>query len=481
MKPGKEWPWILHTAGFLLILASCRTLLPASPGASATPNTVVRNTPSRTPFTREPGYTRTPLSPSPTTAITKVAPSPSPTLTDTPFPTPTSTSTPTEIRAAIPGKLQLVYEENKTLYLWTPGETRELHSDPDLSSGMISPDGEWIVFLKRPDRYGHKVEIWVMPSGGGTPRPLFDHEDLVSITGKEHIRLWDIDWLSGENRLLFNTHEIIEGPPGYHSSDDLYLLDMTGKVTRLAKPGFGGVFFPSPDGKHVAVINRREISLLNPDTGGYRLLLECTRPQVGFDCDPIRNLTWDPDGRFFMISVIPQDLHYPSYSGEPEQVWRFHVTGEADLLAEVFPRGVSIAPDPQRFFAMELDSCIDATHKINLYELSDLNNKQPYFCTFGTPYWAPDSEHFIIQKNNRWHLGSIEDTTLEELDFLQNLSPVIGPHILPVMWIDETYFLVSLSNNGSCTLNLATLDGILTEIFSSSRDRCGYPRFSYKE
>jgi hypothetical protein len=94
-------------------------------------------------------------------------------------------------------------------------------------------------------------------------------------------------------------------------------------------------------------------------------------------------------------------------------------------------------------------------------------------CVWNLPRWLPDSEHFIYDLGlGNWQLGNIYDATSQPLDIL-NVST--DPNIQSsarLTWINAEYFLLLLRSSDACVLNIATLQGIVTEITRTSPDGC---------
>jgi hypothetical protein len=82
----------------------------------------------------------------------------------------------------------------------------------------------------------------------------------------------------------------------------------------------------------------------------------------------------------------------------------------------------------------------------------------------------PDSEHFIYDLGlGDWQLGNIYDATSQPLDIL-NVSA--DSNAQSSKWINAEYFLLLFRNSEACVLNIATLQGIVTEITRTSPDVC---------
>ena len=229
-----------------------------------------------------------------------------------------------------------------------------------MSDTLFSDDGHWILFRQRHislDGINPTFdELWVVRTDGSETKRLVGSDDLMAVTGKKVLMDY-FSWLPGEPKLLFNTEEIIDGPPGSSPLFDLYSVDLAGQITQLLKPGDAGRFVPSPDGVHVALATGTSIKVLDLDSGEQRTLLEFEPMKVPIDGGPrTPKMVWDPNGQFVLTSILPENLYYPDkYGGEPEQVWRLFVNGQVELVAQLQPvspnhAGINISPDLQYFF-----------------------------------------------------------------------------------------------------------------------------------
>lgn len=363
------------------------------------------------------------------------------------------------------------------LWIWKKNNLRLLIEKPNISAPVLSDDGQWLLFRQRHIAGSPSEEVWVIRTDGTELHRLLASDDLKVLTSEEALLLIDdINWLPNRHELLFNTEKLIEGPPGSLPLFDLYSLDLSGQITRLVDPGQGGAFVPSPTGTHVALVTNSSITTLNLESGEQRTLFEFE--PVGFPSDsglPTPEVIWDPEGRFVMTSILPQNVYYPEkYAGEPTQVWRLFVNGQVELvtqlqLAAPFT-GIVFSPNLQYFFYLD-NSCIDGMGMLYLHKLES-GEEHPLDCVWNLPQWLPDGEHFIYQLDWLWQLGSIIDNTNRPLDVL-NVPTDSNVRALPELaWINSEYFLLFLRSEDLCTLSVATLQGVVTEIASTPPDVC---------
>jgi len=388
---------------------------------------------------------------------------------------------------SLPDGLVVAYVVDDEIWLWKQNRAKLLVRQEHIFDPQLSDDGQWLTFRQEHISLReniHTEELWVIRTDGSELHRLLGPEDLASLAEAGTLLLADdIAWLPGRHELLFNTQELIEGPPGIRPVFDLHLLDLSGHITRLADPGRGGRFFSSPNGLHVAMATDTRIRILDLENQEQRTLLNFERFWLGTEGVPVPNVDWDPQSQFVVTSILPQKLHYPEeYAGEPTRVWRLFVNGQAELLAEIKPfvpvAGITFSPNLQYFFYLQ-DSCGDAMGMLSVRNLTS-EDASALFCVWKLPQWVPDDEHFIYNWDGVWRLGSVFDATGTDrpLDFLNvrtDPDVSVSPHLT---WMNDEYFLLRLSSEDICTLNVATLQGVVTEITRTVPDSCPRADFS---
>jgi len=417
--------------------------------------------------------TITPVVPTATVDIFPTTATP-PGPTTTPYP-----STPTFISASPPTDLVVAYVVEDALWVWKQNSSRLLLQRRNISAPVFSDDGQWILFQQRHISLDLIVppsdELWVVRADGSEIKRLVGSDDLLALTGKKVLMDY-FSWVPDHHKILFNTEELVDGPPGSLPFFDLYSVDLDGQVTQLLAPGDAGRFVSSPDGTHVALATGSRIKVFDLETGNQRTLLEFERVGVPIDGGPrTPKIVWDPNGQFVMTSILPKNLYYPEkYAGEPEKVWRLFLNGQVELVAELQPvsqnhAGIAISPDLQYFFYLN-GYCPDAMGMLYVRNLTSAE-EHPLHCVWNLPRWLPDSEHFIYNLGH-WQLGSIYDTTSQPLDVL-NVPADPNVRVPPQLtWINDEYFLLFLRSQNVCTLNIATLRGVVTEIVRAPLDHC---------
>jgi len=420
---------------------------------------------------------------------TLIVPASTSTITPAPLVTPqepestTYPPTPMFISSPLPDNLTVAYVIEDELWIWKQFTSQLLMKQQNISAPVFSDDGQWILFRQRhiqPDLNGPPIdELWVIRPDGSELQRLVGSDDLKVLNGDEvSLLINDIGWIPDRHEVLFNTDKVVDGPPGSWPNFDLYTLNLSRHVTQIAKPGQGGRFIRSPDGSHIALVSDSRIGLFNLKTNQQRTLLEFRPLEIPSELYYVPNVIWDPDGNFIMTSIPPHNVYYSSYNGEPEEVWRLFVGGQAEVIAQLRPqKEVAISPDTQHLFYIN-EYCdgrqrmLYAGRQRMLY-VRDLTSADDYplICGVGLPQWTPDSEHFIY-KQGYWQLGNIKTTVSLPLDFL-NVPTEPNVYVSPQLtWIDQKYFLLVLRGRDTCTLSVATLQGVVAEITSSPPDFC---------
>jgi len=126
-----------------------------------------------------------------------------------------------------------------------------LHAAP-VSSVTISPDGEWILFVRSTvnvdeDRY--ESHIWIVSSAGGEPR------QFTYSAGSDSNPLWSID-----GKKIYFLSNRSTGAKDEKKKNRLWVISASGGEARLIAEAKYGISSPvlSPDGKHVLFSSRIE-------------------------------------------------------------------------------------------------------------------------------------------------------------------------------------------------------------------------------
>lgn len=388
-------------------------------------------------------------------------------------------STPTFISASLPDNLTVAYVMEDELWIWDKGASQLLLQRQNISDPLFSDDGKWLLFRQRhisSDEITPATdELWIVRTDGGELVRLVGSDDLLGITGIG-ILIDYFDWLPGSQKILFSNEEIIEGPPGSRPLFDLYSVDLTGQTTQLLGPGDAGRFVPSPDGVHIALVTGSKIKIFDLENGKQQTLLDVEPAGVPIDGGPYtQKVDWDPNGQFLITSIPPENIYYPDkYAGEATQIWRLFVNGKVELVNEVqlvAPfTGIVYSPDFQYFVYLS-NSCIDGMGKVTVRNLTSAA-ENTFSCVWELPQWIPDSKHLVYEVDWLWQLGNIFENTNQPLDVLNVPTDPNVRASPPLMWVNNEYFLLVLRSEDTCTLSIATLQGIVTQIASTSSKVC---------
>jgi hypothetical protein len=268
---------------------------------------------------------------------------------------------------------------------------------------------------------------------------------------------------------------------------DLYLLDISGELRQLAAPGDGGDYFPSPDGRYVATSTTRRIALFDLETGENQTLLEFDPLLIPTEAWRTPNLYWDRNSQHFTATIPPPDIFTPpdwpgGYSGGLEQIWRMHITGEVELLAEVepavgAPSVLSISPYAEYYFSMETGVCGDGAFFIShLRTLPDGEELLRLPCWPDFPTWLPDGISFHYRSDQGWHLGNVNEPLTEDISFVrQPTADNVWPDV-SLEWIDTSSFIMRKRISPDCDLYFGNVEGHLIP-FIDQTENCPQVHF----
>jgi hypothetical protein len=393
-------------------------------------------------------------------------------------PLPIITTTPTSIADFFSEGLLMVYMLDDTIYLWKEGEVTELLKQESFSPRSLSYDGNWLTLNKKVQEDHPRHEIWVIGIDGDNLHRLLSVEEISALPEYDsQLMIWDYDWMPTTPQLIFTTHREIEGPPGHSPMFDLFLLDISGELEQLAAPGDGGDPFPSPDGRYVATSTTRRIALIDLETGENHTMLEFDPLLIPTEAWRTPNLYWDRTSQHFTATIPPPDIYYNpdwpgGYSGGLEQIWRMHITGEVELLAEVEPAVgrptvLRVSPYAEYYFTTEWGACGDGDFFIpHLRTLPDGEELFTLPCWPDFPDWLPDGISYHYRSDEGWHLGNVNDPVIHDISFVRqptvdNVWPSVS-----LEWIDTTSYIRSRRISPDCDLHFGTVDGHLFPLFN---------------
>lgn len=383
-----------------------------------------------------------------------------------------------------PEGLKIAYTIDDTLYLWNNGQTQEVVTQSGIYSPQLSPDGEWIIYRQDFDLLLHDEEFWLIKTDGTERHRILILDDLANLIETEHMVLVnDLSWLPYTHSIVFNTqlyNDMIDGNP-YKPNNDLYRLELDGRITQIAPAGLGGEFTASPDGRYVAVSTGSEIGIWDLETRTRVNTFEYAPLRRGCDCIYLPQIVWDEGGNFLVTAIPSPHIHYPDdFSGEPEEIWRLAMDGSEELVAQVAPtlmlnNSAVLGPTLEYYFYYDGSSCEGGYFTIHIRDLATSTDIRQLPCESPLPAWMPNGEHFLL-KGEDWKLGNIFYSTTENLEFLNLVNSVSNGSIY-LTWIDDTYFLLVSQEDDFQNISLATLQGVVAQIVRTPQDASA--QFSY--
>jgi tricorn protease len=222
------------------------------------------------------------------------------------------------------------------------------HKDEGVRRGRISGNGEWIVYECGPD-------IWIVSSGGGTPRKLAIevHADDKSNTERTQTftsRMTEYALSPDEKHVAFAVH------------GELFLMPITGsnKPTRLTEsPAFDHSMAWAPDGKSILFASDRngheDLYLLEPDdvehpsiTTAHRFkvkqLTDSSEAEMGASFTPDgKKIIFIRDGKLWTMNidgsdpkVLVNDPQVFDYDWSPDGKWLVYARMDGSFASDLF-------------------------------------------------------------------------------------------------------------------------------------------------
>ncbi len=394
-----------------------------------------------------------------------------PTATDTVIAS-TQIPQPTQADAST---LRVAYlDGSRNLWLWTEaGNSIPLDQSGEVTSSKISPDGSMVMFLRSPD-YVH-YSLWVVNTDGSGLRELVSQSQFNEIlTNPGIIGLspadmeyasavspYQIDWIPGENNIVYNTSPKYEGP-GLKIHNDLWKVNpQTGERTLLLMAGEGGNFYYSPDGQQVALVTSEEISLINADLSNRRDAVLKFKPVITYsEYQYYPTPTWSPDSTHLLVDIPPEDpMKQPP---EPTSIYRIPVDGnQATLLSSKntnFLEEINFSPDTAKMAYLTregpAENDLQALHIANIDGSGDTIHETGNLRFAG---WSPDSSHFILTMPDGGNprIGQVGNSS-------QPIQDISTAHNM--QWVDAERFLFLGKNDQNWQLRLGYLDGTSGQI-----------------
>lgn len=247
--------------------------------------------------------------------------------------------------SATPAPFKLYEQVNgASIYLWGEnlcaadriGDTEPIFiAQSDLLYARLSPDGQLAAYLTH---YIYYDEIWVMELSSGETRRLMTTEPIMQDYGLDNLQVMHLKWIPQSHTIAFNTG--IGGFGGFTFTDLHTLNADTGDyqqvITATVTQQFGDLryvaddVYPSPDGKHIALVTGKTVSLVGVDGSNWLSQI--------FEYDEINTHAgylifakpvWTPTSDGMWIAVPPTNR-------ETEiEVWHISISGQLSQIASI--------------------------------------------------------------------------------------------------------------------------------------------------
>jgi hypothetical protein len=374
--------------------------------------------------------------------------------------------------AASAGGFSLAYTDGGDVWL-IEGEAAatRLSTTGGVTQVAISSDGQRIAFARR-EQVDRPSELWAVNRDGSGQAMLLAStrwNELYDSDGFLFNDLAGMEFLPGSHQLILGTQAVPEGP-GVFRYDDLLRLDAdNGTLTALLPPGQGGAFTPSPDGQTIALVRPTSISLVNADGSNLRAELVAFPMIITYsEYQSYPRVIWSPDSRALGAAIASADPLSPDPSGT---VWRIEADSAAVTSGPAIPgdfffsqfSASALAPDLGQIAFGRRGADPNTTElylgqadgsRISLYTSGDT----------GWKGWSPDSGHFVFSQGSPVTLNLGAPGALP--------SPLGSGHAL--QWIDPDEFVLLGGGEGSWTLSLGTLSGLLEPLASPSGEHISF-------
>jgi len=347
-----------------------------------------------------------------------------PAFTHTPAPSKRSSITPTDVvLPTLPPDLDslVVAYTQDGIWVWKNGQTNfvaNFSGEPpppymNFYQFDLSDDGAYLAFPN------NDYEVWSIRTDGTQERLLmgydvFNQSSIEDTTNGVLVRPCPFQWVPNSHTLQINTLAWI-GTGLYGLFGDFYVVDgETGQVKFSGSEQTGHYYVPSPNGKQFAVVDTKQVDVMNLDGSERRSIFSI--PQDAFitmssNSPRLPDLMWGQDNQSFVVTMA-KNVSPESLYGEA-QVIQVFTNARSQQLAE-FPWHVadtlnSVSPD------FEYILYTKPLRRGNMVEVSLVNTfvEEDAIIYTGSVYdllWAPDSTHFLIvsgETQNNILLGNV--------------------------------------------------------------------------
>jgi hypothetical protein len=393
--------------------------------------------------------------PAPTTIPPTAAPV-SPTLAPTTAPVATTAPLGTLPPAAVSATgMKIVYTDaGRNLWIWlADGSTRQLVKTGDVYDGMISADGNALVYIRTKDF--KKFSIWSINPDGSNDRQMVSENDMKAMKNSDDAvgaQPYVISWIPGSHNLAFVSSPTFDGP-GLQVNDDLWTLNAdTGELTKILEPGQGGIFYYSPDGKQIALVTPKTITLINADGSNRRdSVLKFTPVNTFSEFLYYPTPKWAPDSSLLHVAIPPKDAL--STPGQKTTLYEIPTDGSsakklgtvttAPLLAPEF------SPDASRMIYVKVHGAAeDNQRELTIADPNGSNDTVYRTAQLDFNGWAPDSARFVFTEGSDTRLGQIG------VDSVRLLSDTRSATAIDWLKNGQIVFLHKISNGWQIKLGI---------------------------
>ena len=377
--------------------------------------------------------------------------------------------------------LTVVYAFEGDVWLWMDDGlvVKLTDSDQWVNDVRISQDGQVIAFTTTESEGGSvPMGVWAMNVDGTNIRRLMDQALLDLLSTKDigfGVRFQRWEFIPGTHTLAFSTIDALEGP-NWDTNDDLHLIDTdTRTFTTLLEVEAGGEFYYSPDGSHIAIVTRENISFMKADGSNRRNgLLPSEEIDPSYLDTRVEIVPrWSADSTKFRVSVPSPDAAGPDAS---ISVWEIPLDGSPASLLKSFTATPIfymyksfISPDLQRVaFVVQVGDNNRELHIADIEGPEDIVYKTGDILFYG---WSPDSEKFVFLEDSQL---SVSQLGVESESLANTASTSL------IEWVDSDRFLYTATFTGD---DLESHWGLWLKVVGNPSISVvlGYPTFDFPE
>jgi hypothetical protein len=356
--------------------------------------------------------------------------------------------------------LRVAYLQGQDISLWTEaGGSRQLTRGEQVHQLRISPDGQMVAYTRGVDPF-HE-ELWIIGTDGSGERRLVGMDEFSAIDPHAlAVVPATFEWIPGTHLLAFNTRQVVEGP-GSAMYNDLHLANAdSGQIQTLLAPGHGGQFFPSPDGRQIALTSPSSLSLINVDGTNLRQnVLDyapiTTYSEYQYYAQPV----WRTDSSSLLVAIPPPDpLAIPL---PPTTLWQVPVDGtKAKQIGKIATGpffGMDVFYSPDRGHILFLDSSGNPDQNLQALHIARPDGSQDTVYTTAAALtisaWAPDSQHFTFSLGN--------PGVLQLAQIGGKFQALLGPlsNLVDFRWVDNEHFVYVRPGADGYEIHLSNLQG----------------------